>query len=555
MKRIILSLIGLILLGISCTKDPGKLELPSPGQQPPNPPTPPTTVIDDDTKDYGPYVVYPAGQKALNIIYFLPADYKGPLNQYQRRLSRLMFFFQDWYLKEMRSYGFDKTFGLLRSTKDPNYIKILVIKGKEGRNGYPYEGGGSKALQEIAAWFAANPAEKASEHNLVFLPSLTGDGKGNNEGGVPYYGLGRSAFVLDYRYFDISFWPQKRDTANYAWAAGHVHELGHALNLPHNKQLATSSYEALMSWHMPFEDPATHSKSHLNFADAVILNVNEVFNPAGTINYYQGQSQFNLKSTRIFSDANNVYYRAKFMSSIPVKAVVVYHDPKTSANDGDYNAITWANTEIIPVTGGDSVSLAMPLSGFQSDIKQYPFEMRVKLLHENGSQTNFSYNYSFSGERPFIDVNYEEIITLPTVGWSITASSFNSVTEDGKPENILDGNTNTIWHSRWATGTDPLPYILTIDMKASKDINGFMLTNRKNNAAGRVKEMKVELSDNGTSWNDAGTYNFENTDLGQAKNFAQTQTKRYIRLTITDVHSSATVPNPDYANLAEFGVF
>ncbi len=162
----------------------------------------------------------------------------------------------------------------------------------------------------------------------------------------------------------------------------------------------------------------------------------------------------------------------------------------------------------IYVNGGDSVYLTMPLTGFQTNIKQYTFDVRVKFLHENGLTTEFTYNYTFVSDQPDINIDYKEVAALPT-----------------------------------------------IDMKDAKNMSGFVLTNRKGNTDGRVKEMKVELSDDGNNWNNAGSYTFESTDLGQQKTFTQTYNRRFIRLTITSVHNSATVPNPQYASMAEFGVY
>ena len=53
---------------------------------------------------------------------------------------------------------------------------------------------------------------------------------------------------------------------------------------------------------------------------------------------------------------------------------------------------------------------------------------------------------------------------LPRVGWTTTASSEETVGEDGAAENLLDGNDRTIWHTKWAGGADPLPHTLTILM-------------------------------------------------------------------------------------------
>ncbi len=49
----------------------------------------PTTPLVNDGAD-GPLEVYPEGQAALDIVYFLPSDCIAPLGQYQKRLSFIL---------------------------------------------------------------------------------------------------------------------------------------------------------------------------------------------------------------------------------------------------------------------------------------------------------------------------------------------------------------------------------------------------------------------------------------------------------------------------------
>lgn len=60
----------------------------------------------------------------------------------------------------------------------------------------------------------------------------------DNPGGVPFYGMGRYCFALDYPAFDIKHLgqPTKEGRLLTKWYGGLAHELGHGLNLPHNHQ-------------------------------------------------------------------------------------------------------------------------------------------------------------------------------------------------------------------------------------------------------------------------------------------------------------------------------
>lgn len=92
-------------------------------------------------------------------------------------------------------------------------------------------------VTELEAYFNQHPDKKKSEHTLVLLPSTSGDPL--NPGGVPFYGYGRYCFALDYEHMDAKYLGQNTNLGNLAtkWIGGLVHELGHGLNAPHNREL------------------------------------------------------------------------------------------------------------------------------------------------------------------------------------------------------------------------------------------------------------------------------------------------------------------------------
>ena len=290
--------------------------------------------------------------KTLNVVYFVPKDMQAS-KTYHKRLSGVMLWMQDWYKQQLNRYGYsNKTFALLKDTKMPEtYVKIIKIQGKYGKDYYPYSGGGQKAILEIKEYFAARPEDENSEHTIIFMPSTKGQ-HGNDAGGQPFYGIGRWCFALDYEFFDMKYWDTNRDEVQ--WIGGTIHELGHALNLPHNKELATEDWISMMADgnHYLYKTP---EKVNFTAADAAILNNNQVFNPEG-IDYYKTQSKFELKKMRIYADTDNLYLNAKFSSDLPVNALIAYNDPHVKDGDGDYNAITWTATD----TKDGVVALKMP---------------------------------------------------------------------------------------------------------------------------------------------------------------------------------------------------
>ena len=90
---------------------------------------------------------------------------------------------------------------------------------------------------------------------------------------------------------------------------------------------------------------------------------------------------------------------------------------------------------------------------------------------------------------------------LPRVGWTVVADSQETVAGTFTAINVLDGDTATIWHTRFAGVSDPLPHSLTIDMRASLSLGG--LTYRPRLATspnGRIGQYRIEVSPDGATW-------------------------------------------------------
>lgn len=171
----------------------------------------------------------------LNVIYFLGTDAEV-VPGYERRLSELLLYLQQFYGKEMERNGYGRrSFGL--PMKENGEVEIVVVRGKEAAAEYGYDKGPGKCLNELAEYFAAHPEAKHSRHSFIIMPTFYNERyHDKNPGGVPFYGYGVNCFALDYADFDIKHLgkdtPEGRLLTK--WYGGFAHELGHGLNLPHN---------------------------------------------------------------------------------------------------------------------------------------------------------------------------------------------------------------------------------------------------------------------------------------------------------------------------------
>ena len=326
---------------------------------------------------------------SLNVIYFLPKG-DAPVEGFENRLNDLLLYTQEFYRKEMKRNGFgNKTFGLSKTPQGK--VKIVVVRGKEDIPFYSYDnGGGWKAEKEIEAYFKEHPGEKGSGHALVIMPSTSGDDM--NPGGVPFYGIGKYCFALDYKYFDIKYLGQDTPEGHLLtkWFGGMAHELGHGLNLPHNMQQVTEEKmygTALMG-------AGNHTfglkPTYLTKASCAILNNCEVF-AEHEKKYYDPKVEFDLNDLDISFTKDQIVVKGDFKSLVPVNGVNVYidHAPYGQVNN-DYDAESWT----VKSNKGNFM-IAIPRSELH-DQKIDGFQVRVKFLFENGNSQNTTADFVWS---------------------------------------------------------------------------------------------------------------------------------------------------------------
>jgi hypothetical protein len=490
----------------------------------------------------------------LNVVYFIPSD-KDTLENYQKRISGIILHTQAWFKKEMDRNGFgEKTFGLLVDDKNAQNVKIIVINGQNNADYYPYEGGGNKAYQEIKPYFNENPSESTSDHTVVFMPSRTGD-NGWNAGGVPFYGIGKWCYVLDYKKFDMQTWLDGSQEGSSNWIGGTIHEIGHALNLPHNQHKVTDGWIAMMAWgnHEYTNNPET---VHLTKASAAILNNNQIFNREPKSEFYTEIPSHTIKSLRIYADETNLYLKSKFDVSIPINAVNVYNDPKTSDSDSNYNAISWSTINIID---NDSISFVMPLDAINQNYKQYPFDLRVRFCHTNGTFSFENFQYEFENGKPNININSIDIQEIDKSAWTVAEFSSEEASgegaDNGHAKHAIDDDDETFWHTQWNSGQPPYPHSITMNLNTDETIKGFTFLPRSNKYNGRPKEITIEVSTDGTTFENLGDFTLGDSTIKQVIELNTPITANYFKITITNGHNNGSGEVVFFTHISEINIF
>jgi hypothetical protein len=342
----------------------------------------------------------------LNVVYFLPKDV--PLNPtYKTRLSALLLNGQNFYKENMISNGFGpKTFGLFTETAYPDRVKIILIRGKENSVSYPYSDH-SKEEAEVAAYFKSNPTQKTSDHYLIITP-LSNPAPDPANSNVPFYGIGKTCYAVDYPNFDIKYLGKTSGTLADifgTWYGGLLHELGHALNVGHSQQ--TKSELAARGTNLMSDGNYNFGtrKIFINRADCAILNNCQVFASSDDIAYYNGHSACIVNLNAQFVNGNLVV-SGTFRSDQSVTDVNVYQDPHAKGNgDSDYHRIAWS---VRPVD--NSFAVSMPV--MELDTMNGPYNLQIELVLQNG-EYSLDYLPAYTYANGVSTVNFN--LTEPTM--------------------------------------------------------------------------------------------------------------------------------------------
>lgn len=350
----------------------------------------PTTAIIDTSLNNLTFVSNP---KNLNIVMFVPTD-NPALNDYKPRLSQLLVYFQSWFHNEMKRYGFQKYLGLPKDL-ETGLVNIIEIPAAGKQEDYPYSSAVSanKIINEIKAYRILHPEKFSSEnHYLILLPQRT-----SGDTGQPFYGYGRYCFALDNQFMSVNHIPNP----NSNYLGGMLHELGHGLNLPHNRAKYNSEAQQLGTSLMGSGN-VSFSKGEPTFlteVDAAILNVNEVFQNQENANPVYINPTFSIEPNFQIDQTNQkLNITGTFTSNLEVNDILAYMDPNVN-NEGigvnkDYNAVAWR------FNPGPNNTISASLGLHELFFKgETPYEVKVKLLLKNGISTSKTFDFIYKNDQ------------------------------------------------------------------------------------------------------------------------------------------------------------
>ncbi|MCD0488701.1 DUF1735 domain-containing protein [Pedobacter sp. MC2016-14] len=128
--------------------------------------------------------------------------------------------------------------------------------------------------------------------------------------------------------------------------------------------------------------------------------------------------------------------------------------------------------------------------------------------------------------------------------WTIHSFSTQEATGEGANNGravfLLDNVLSTFWTSQW-NGSEPAPpHFVAFDMKATLSLSGLYITGRQvTSVSGPPKTIVVEVSNDGTTWQNAGTYELALVQTRQTVAFPQKYSARYFKVTVTVVYGTS----------------
>ena len=130
--------------------------------------------------------------------------------------------------------------------------------------------------------------------------------------------------------------------------------------------------------------------------------------------------------------------------------------------------------------------------------------------------------------------------------WKVVSVSSENGGEEAR--NAIDGDLNTIWHSRWNDPVAKHPHEIVVDMSSLLEIDKFIYQPR-NSENGRIKDYELYFSQDGKNWGNKMKGSFENSASAQFVTLEKPIVTRYFKLiALSEIYGR------DWASAAELNV-
>lgn len=163
--------------------------------------------------------------------------------------------------------------------------------------------------------------------------------------------------------------------------------------------------------------------------------------------------------------------------------------------------------EVVTVEGLSETSY-VPVEALQDNSTYF---WRVEAIDEDGHHSGYqSHPFSFT-----TSVDYPALpIPLPYADCQA-----NSEAEGYACGNAIDGNSGTIWHTRWGPGSPTHPHQIIVSLVDPAMVCGFRYLPRQDMENGRIESFRFYVSQDGVNWLEMLHDSFSNSQLEQEWRF------------------------------------
>ncbi|MEN8225472.1 MAG: discoidin domain-containing protein [Bacteroidota bacterium] len=137
---------------------------------------------------------------------------------------------------------------------------------------------------------------------------------------------------------------------------------------------------------------------------------------------------------------------------------------------------------------------------------------------------------------------------LPKDIWELIYVDSEEINYPGLAIMSFDDDPETIWHTRWSTGSDPYPHEIQVSLGETYRIYSFTYLTRQQGVNGRIKDYELYISEDSLNWGDpVNTGSWVNTSSPQTIEFPEGIIGKYFRLlALSEINGNA------WASAAEF---
>jgi hypothetical protein len=223
----------------------------------------------------------------------------------------------------------------------------------------------------------------------------------------------------------------------------------------------------------------------------------------------------------------------------------------------EFNTKNNTNYSVLPEGSYELTSTQASLAAGQLNTRG----LKIKIKTVNGIEPLKDYMLALSIDQasPQISINdslrttfykikgiYED---FDSSKWKLISFSSDEAPNIGA--NVIDGKTNTIWHTQWKAAKPAHPHTFFVDMNETKSIHGFNFWPAVNTTTGNPRDVTIQLSTDGTTWQEAGSFtNLTNTFVKQPVYLNSIMQARYFKIIVT-----ASSGNTHFTHPAEIGAF